>query len=64
MKFAIYWKKGDRSAEVFIALRKCEKEAEIDEERAIDIERRFNDVMNVSHKVRENRINFSHFMKS
>ena len=39
--------------EAFIALRKCEKEAEIDEERAADIERRFNDVMNVSHKVRE-----------
>ena len=39
--------------EAFIALRKCEKEAEIDEERATDIERRFNDVMNVSHKVRE-----------
>ena len=39
--------------EAFIALRKCEKEAEIDEERATDIEKRFSDVMNVSHKVRE-----------
>ena len=39
--------------EAFYCLRKCEKEAEIDEERATDIERRFNDVMNVSHKVRE-----------
>ncbi|MDA9689000.1 DNA repair protein RecN [Betaproteobacteria bacterium] len=39
--------------EACIALRKCEKKAEIDEERATDIERRFNDIMNVSHKVRE-----------
>ena len=39
--------------EAFIAPGKCEKEAEIDEERATDIEKRFSDVMNVSHKVRE-----------
>ena len=50
--------------EACIALRKCEKKAEIDEERATDIERRFNDIMNVSHKVRERPDKLLHFMKS
>ena len=39
--------------EALIALRGCEKEAEVDEERAANVNQRFNDVMNTSHKVRE-----------
>ncbi len=39
--------------EALIALRGCEKEAEVDEERAANVNQRFNDVMNTSYKVRE-----------